>query len=228
MRNPDDVCRSVNSQCRPVPLFHEYLKFGYFPYYLENRQRYYERVENVVDYVLGTELPMVCKVETVNVRKLQMLLNVVAGLVPYKLDISKLATMMQASRNTVLAYLNYLSQAKMINLLYSDLHSLKKVQKPDKMYLENSNMLYALALDSADIGTARETFVVNQLGYGHRLEYGKRSGDFKLDGKYTFEVGGQDKTFAQIADIPGSYVLADDMEWPVGNKLPLWLAGMMY
>jgi predicted AAA+ superfamily ATPase len=157
-----------------------------------------------------------------------MLLNVVAGLVPYEVDISKIALMLQSSRNTVITYLRYLSMSKVINLLYSDTQSLKKVQKPDKMYLENPNMLYALCLEKANIGTARETFVVNQLGYQHRIEYGKKNGDFKLDGKYVFEVGGATKNFDQVADIPDSYILADDIEWPVGNKLPLWLVGLLY
>ena len=228
IQKPDEVCHDVNALCHPVPLFHEYLQVGYFPYYLEGEERYYERVANVVDYVIGTELPMVCKVETVNVRKLQMLLNVVAGLVPYELDISKMALMLQASRNTVITYLRYMSMSKVINLLYSDLQSLKKVQKPDKMYLENPNMLYALCLEKTNIGTARETFVVNQLGYQHRIEYGKKNGDFKIDGKYVFEVGGATKTFNQVAGLPDSYILADDIEWPVGNKLPLWLAGLLY
>lgn len=228
IQKPDEVCHDVNALCHPVPLFHKYLQVGYFPYYLEGEERYYERVANVVDYVIGTELPMVCKVETVNVRKLQMLLNVVAGLVPYELDISKMALMLQASRNTVITYLRYLSMSKVINLLYSDLQSLKKVQKPDKMYLENPNMLYALCLEKTNIGTARETFVVNQLGYQHRIEYGKKNGDFKIDGKYVFEVGGATKTFNQVAGLPDSYILADDIEWPVGNKLPLWLAGLLY
>ena len=228
IQKPDEVCHDVNALCHPVPLFHEYLQVGYFPYYLEGEERYYERVANVVDYVIGTELPMVCKVETVNVRKLQMLLNVVAGLVPYELDISKMALMLQASRNTVITYLRYLSMSKVINLLYSDLQSLKKVQKPDKMYLENPNMLYALCLEKTNIGTARETFVVNQLGYQHRIEYGKKNGDFKIDGKYVFKVGGATKTFNQVAGLPDSYILADDIEWPVGNKLPLWLAGLLY
>ena len=228
IQKPDEVCHDVNALCHPVPLFHEYLQVGYFPYYLEGEERYYERVANVVDYVIGTELPMVCKVETVNVRKLQMLLNVVAGLVPYELDISKMALMLQASRNTVITYLRYLSMSKVINLLYSDLQSLKKVQKPDKMYLGNPNMLYALCLEKTNIGTARETFVVNQLGYQHRIEYGKKNGDFKIDGKYVFEVGGATKAFDQVAGLPDSYILADDIEWPVGNKLPLWLAGLLY
>ena len=157
-----------------------------------------------------------------------MLLNIVSGLVPYELDISKIATTLQASRNTVMMYLDYLYRAKIINLIYSDAHSFKKVQKPDKMYLENANMLFALTLDKTNIGTARETFAVNQLGYQHRVEYGKNDGDFLVDGKYRFEIGGNSKDFKQIANIDNSYILADDLEYAAGNKLPLWTIGFLY
>lgn len=228
LHNPDPLCNQVSNVCRPVKMFHEYLQYGYFPYYLEGGVRYHERICNIVDYVIATELPMVCRVETANIRKLQVLLSVVAGLVPYELDISKLASMLQISRNTVMAYLNHMHRAKIINLLYADVSSLKKVQKPDKIYLENPNMLYALTLDKTHIGTARETFAVNQFAYRHRIEYGKKAGDFRIDGKYCFEVSGSGKSYDQIADIPDSYILADDTEYPTGNKIPLWTVGFMY
>ena len=144
------------------------------------------------------------------------------------MDISKMASMIELQRNTVIEYLNHLDDAKLIHLLYSDLVSVKKMQKPDKIYLENSNLLYALATTPVKIGTARECFAVNQLRYQHTVEYGKLQGDFKVDGKWIFEVGGESKTFNQIADLPNSYVLADDIESPRGNKLPLWMIGLMY
>lgn len=96
-----------------------------------------------------------------------------------------------------------------------------------KHLLHNTNMLYALAQDTM-IGTIRECFVVNQLAVNHTVEYGKNLGDFKIDGKITFEVGGANKSFDQIADIPDSYVLADCMEFPVGKKLPIWIVGLTY
>ena len=155
-------------------------------------------------------------------------MNVLAQQVPFDVDISKMASMIELQRNTVIEYLNHLDDAKLIHLLYSDLVSVKKMQKPDKIYLENSNLLYALATTPVKIGTARECFAVNQLRYQHTVEYGKQQGDFKVDGKWIFEVGGESKTFNQIADLPNSYVLADDIESPRGNKLPLWMIGLMY
>ena len=124
--------------------------------------------------------------------------------------------------------MSHLNDAKLISLLYSDIVSVKKMQKPDKIYLENPNLLYALATTPVKIGTARECFAINQLSYGHSVEYGKQQGDFKVDGKWTFEVGGENKTFDQIADLPNSFVLADDIESPRGHKLPLWMIGLTY
>jgi predicted AAA+ superfamily ATPase len=211
-----------------VKLFREYLQFGYFPFYFESSTKYYERIENITNYIMEAELPNLCGVDVGNVRKLKMLLAILSTMVPYEVDISRLATLMQASRNTVLAYLDYLSRAKLINLVYADLDSLKKLQKPDKILLENTNLLYALSISDVQIGTVRETFVVNQLMYNHRVEYGKKYGDFKVDGKWIFEVGGANKTFEQIANIPNSYILADDMEYSVRNKLPIWIVGLLY
>ena len=102
------------------------------------------------------------------------------------------------------------------------------MQKPDIIYIQNPNLLYALGGNSVEIGTARETFVVNQLSVNHEVEYGKKSGDFVVNRRYTFEVGGADKTFRQIANVPNSYILADNLEYASGNKLPLWLVGLLY
>lgn len=120
-----------------------------------------------------------------------------------------------------------MQRAELLHLLYSDNKSVTKMQKPDKIYLHNTNMLCALA-DNSNIGTLRECFAVNQLSVGHTVEYGKTQGDFEVDGKWTFEVGGQDKSFDQIANLPDSFILADSMEFPIGKKLPLWIVGLLY
>jgi hypothetical protein len=120
-----------------------------------------------------------------------------------------------------------MSKAELINLLYSDNKTVTKMQKPDKIYLHNPNLHYAFGTRQ-NIGTIRECFVVNQLWHNHTIEYGKAQGDFRVDGRFTFEVGGKDKSFEQIADIPDSYILADLMEYPVGKKLPIWMVGLLY
>lgn len=226
--SPASLCQEVNAQCRPLACFHEYLQFGYYPFYLRNQTDYYTTIEQVVGYIVDVELPQLCGVDVANCRKLKALMGILATSVPYEVDISKLATTIQVHRNTAIGYLNDMGRAKLINLLYADIQSVKKMQKPDKIYVENSNLLYALSSGSVDIGTAREAFAVNQLGYMHRLEYSKKKGDFRIDGKYTVEVGGENKSFGQIAGLADSFVLADNIETPFGRKLPLWVIGFLY
>ena len=150
-----------------------------------------------------------------------------ANNVPYDVNIAKLASYLELNKNTVLSYLSSMQRAELLHLLYADNKSVTKMQKPDKIYVHNPNMLCALS-SNLNVGTLRECFVVNQLAVGHTVEYGKTQGDFLIDGKITVEVGGQDKSFDQIADIPNSYILADSMEFPVGKKLPIWLVGLLY
>jgi len=228
LTHPEDICATVNQECQSLPLFKDYLKHGYFPFYLENSIDYYTQMEQVVNYVVEVELPSQCGVDVANIRKLKALIGILATTEPFEVDISKLASMIEVHRNTVIEYLSHLGRARVINLLYSQLATLKKMQKPDKIYLENPNLMYALATDEVKIGTVRETFVVNQLSRDHVVEYGKAAGDFKVDGRHTLEVGGKSKTYEQIAGLPDSYILADDVETPVGHKIPIWAVGFLY
>ncbi len=228
LQNAKELAATINGACRPLQFFHEYLKYGYYPFYLTNPIDYYALMEQTVNYVIDVELPQQRKVNPANCRKIKALLNILAQQVPFDVDISKLSSASELQRNTVLEYLNHLCDAKLISQLYSDLISVKKMQKPDKIFLENPNLLYALAVKPVQIGTARECFAVNQLSYAHTVEYSKAQGDFRIDGKWTFEIGGESKSFSQIADLPDSYVLADDIEYPRGNKLPLWMVGFLY
>lgn len=218
----------VYKHCKPMAYFDKYLQYGYFPYYKNNPVEYYAAIANVVRYIIEDELPRICKVELGNTRKIRALMNILASSEPYEVDITRMSVQSGLQRPTILAYLKYLSDAKLIHLLYSDLVNVKKLQKPDKIYIEDTNMLYALASRPVKEGTMRETFAISHLSVGHELEYGKQHGDFVVDGRYTFEVGGAGKNFKQIADIPNSFILADDTDYPFGNKLPLWLIGFLY
>ena len=228
LEHPEDLCVRVNEVCRPIPLFKEYLQYGYYPFYLKNQVDYYTSIDQIVNLTVETELPQVCGVNTASTRKLKALLGILSASVPFEVDITKLATTIGVHRNTVIEFLNHLENARLIRLLYADIKSVKKMQKPDKIFMDNANLLYALADHPVQIGTAREVFVVNQLAFGHVIEYGKSIGDFKIDGRYTIEVGGGKKDFSQIADVPLSYVLADDIETPCGHKLPIWAIGFLY
>ncbi len=227
LSRPDAICEVINKVCRPQAMFEQYLRAGYYPFFDGEEEEYYSRIENVVSFIIDQELTQFCGVDSANTRKIKALMLFLAENVPYEVNIAKLATYLELNKQTVLAYLSYLQRAELLHLLYSDNKSVTRLQKPDKIYLHNPNMFYALG-QQRQIGTIRECFVVNQLSVNHTVEYGKANGDFRIDGHITFEVGGKDKTFDQIADLPDSYILADSMEFPIGKKLPLWLVGMGY
>lgn len=226
--NPDSVCDEVvKAAGSPQKLFEEFLRVGYYPFYDGSELEYYSRIENVVQFIIDQEMTIFCGVDPAYTRKIKAMMMYLADNLPYEVNISKLSSYLELNKQTVLAYLSSMEKAELITLLYSDNKSVTKMQKPDKIYIHNPNMLCALA-KKMNIGTLRECFVVNQLRTNHEVEYGKAQGDFKVDGKWVFEVGGADKSFGQIADVPDSYVLADSMEYPVGKKLPLWVVGLIY
>ncbi|MBO4403541.1 MAG: AAA family ATPase, partial [Bacteroidales bacterium] len=166
-------------------------------------------------------------VDVGNIRKLKSLLAVLASEVPMLVDVTKLSKMIGLSRVSLTSYLQYLHDARLIRLLYSDSLSVKRMQKPDKILMENPNLNYVLNLGNANEGSVRETFFCNQVGYRHTVEY-TRPADFKVDGEIVVEVGGQSKDGGQIAGNGHSWLACDNMEYPYGRKLPLWLFGLLY
>lgn len=225
--DPNALCQKVNEVCRPLAYFREYLEAGYYPYFLEGKDEYSIRVENVINFILEVELPALCGVDVSNVRKLKSLLTIIASNLPLQLDMTKLSSMASMSRTTLLAYLKYLSDAKLLNLLYSSEENMKKLQKPDKIFLENTNLMDTLCLKETNIGNMRETFLVGQLKYQHRVEYARR-GDVLIDGTYTIEIGGRSKEAKQIAGVSDAFIASDDIEYAYGNKIPLWAFGFLY
>ena len=227
LTDPDDICDDICNKCHPQPLFEEYLHVGFYPFYDGNETEYFSRIENVISFIIDQEMTLFCGVDPAYTRKLKAMLTFLSENLPYEVNIAKLASYLELNKTTVLNYLTGMHKAELIHLLYAENKSVTKMQKPDKIYIHNTNMLCALS-SAQNIGTMRECFVVNQLSKDHIVEYGKTLGDFKVDGKITFEVGGKDKTFDQIANVPNSYILADNIEFPIGKKLPIWLIGFIY
>ena len=227
LQHPLDASTAVVSACKPLKYFKPYLKEGYYPFFLEKNIDYLTQVQKVVNLILEIELPQLSGVDIANVRKLRSLLAVVSSGAPFVVDISKMAQTAELNRNTIVNYLSHLGRAKLINLLYSDTQNIKRMQKPDKIYMENCNLLHALSLMQVEVGTERETFFANQLSYQHTLEYANR-GDFCIDRKWTVEVGGQSKDGKQIAGVTNAFIASDDIEYALGNKIPLWLFGFLY
>ena len=228
IKNPFALADEVTARLHPLEFFPDYLRFGYYPFYLEGATSYYNRIEQVVSYTIEVELPELKLVDISGVRKLKKMVNIISDEVPFALDSSKLARSLEATRETVVQYLHHLGRAKVLNLLFSGAKDYAKLAKPDKLYLENPNMLYALCSHAPEIGTVRESFAVCMLCRDNSVEYGKAKGDFKVNDKYTFEIGGPDKGFSQIAGVDDSFVFADGIEMPVGRKMPLWMLGFIY
>ncbi|MBQ0021478.1 MAG: ATP-binding protein [Bacteroidales bacterium] len=228
--NPTAFCSRIRKNIRPLEYFIQYIKVGYYPFYFEREREYTLKVEGVINHIVENELVRFRNVDLGNTRKLKALLHVISEMVPYEVEIAKLSRAIGIKRDTVLKYMEYLDEARLTTRLYANLDTITELQKPDKLYLDNSNLLYVLSSITPQIGTVRETFFANQLlSAGHRVEYaGYKSGDFRIDNHYVIEVGGAEKGFGQIEGIEHSYVAADDIESALDRKIPLWAFGFLY
>ena len=207
--------------------FRDYLKFGYYPFYLEGKTIYEEKLRNVVNLVLETDLPAIENISYQSIHKLKKLLAILSGIVPFTPNVTRLAHDVGVSRDSLLKYLSWLKRANIIHTLVSASKGLGPLTKPDKVFLDNPNLCFALGQRTPDPGNLRETFFMNQLSVKHRVNTPKY-GDFILDDKYVFEVGGPSKTEAQIKGVPQSFVASDGILFKKGNKIPLWHFGFTY
>ena len=218
----------VRNGFRPLQYFEEYLRTGYYPYFLEGKTNYPQRLQQVVKHVLETDMQFIAPLDPQNIRKIHQLLFILASNVPFKPNISKLSERIGLHRNTLIQYLHHLEQAKLINNLSVTGKSISTLQKPDKIYLENTNLHYALAYEKLDRGSLREAFFFNQLSNaGHELSLPKQ-GDFKVDDYWTFEIGGRDKSNRQLQGVENAFIASDDIESGALNKIPLWMFGLLY
>lgn len=227
LENHIEVTQQINDKIKPFQYFESYIKHGYYPFYKEELDLYEMRLGEVVNMILEIELPLLRNVDMAYVTKVKQLLVIIAESVPFVPNVSKLSDKIGINRATLLSYLNYLDEIGLTHNLYKDAHGISKLQKPSKVYLENTNLIFLLARNNANIGNLRETFFSNQLSYRHSLGY-TDLGDFLVDGQFTFEIGSKGKGHKQIKTVANSYVVADDILYASQNKIPLWLFGFLY
>ncbi|MBR1589431.1 MAG: ATP-binding protein [Kiritimatiellae bacterium] len=220
------LAREITRKIKVLPLFERYFKSGYYPFYLEGTAKYEDRIRQVVNQALDSDWPSVEDVTAETIRKARKMLRILAALPPQTPKMNRLYAELDTERQHGLKILYALERAGLLNLLASDFDALDNLSSPEKIYCENTNLMYALTPD-ADIGTARETFFANQVSSGHALTYPKK-GDFMVDDRWLFEVGGKGKGFTQIKDVPESFVVNDGVEVGIRNKIPLWLFGFLY
>lgn len=227
LENHHIISQEIVSKIRPLQHFSNYLQKGYYPFFKEEIDLYYSRLEEVVQMILEIELPLLRGVDILYITKLKQLLLVVSESAPFIPNITKLSQRIGINRQTMLSYLYYLNEAHLISSIFKDAHGISFLQKPDKIFLENTNLMYAFRGKHSDIGNVRETFFVNQLRYKYAIAFSVQS-DFLVEGKYTFEIGGKSKNKRQIKNISDAYIAADDIEYGFENKIPLWLFGFLY
>ena len=214
------------SSFKPLAHFKDYLKHGYYPFAFQDIEGYLSRLQQLIRVVVEYDMAALQDFDIRNAKKMLQLLYILSENVPFKPNLTALAQKSRIHRNTVGNYLHFLEQAKLIRQLRAPGISVSLLQKPEKLYLDNTNLSYALSLDEPDIGNIRETFFASQVSQGHQLHYPKK-GDFLVNGKYLFEVGGKGKTHQQIAHEDHAYLVVDDQDFPV-NRLPLWIFGFLY
>lgn len=221
------IAESMNgSSFNILKEFQTYLKTGYYPFYFDKRVSYYQNLLNTINLTIDLDLTSLGLIEQKYTYKLKKLLEVVCESKPFEVNYSKIATMAEISRVKLYDYISYLNDGQMLLLVNEKISGLKKVQKPAKIYLNNTNLLYAYC-ESSEVGTVRETFFANQVSSVYPLNISKQ-GDFVISDKYTVEVGGKEKGFAQIKDMKESYIAADGLTVGTGNKIPLWIFGFLY
>lgn len=222
-----EIAAKLTNELPVLAHFENYLKLGYFPFYKEDKDGFAQRLETTINNIIQTEIPAVEQsIEYESVYKIKQLLGVLSEQNPYTLNIKHLCSLLSCSREVLYKLLNLMNRAQLIRRLYVADKGLKIMEKPEKILFDNTNIMMTLS-DNADKGTIRETFFSNILSCNHTLCMPER-GDLLVDGKYLFEVGGKKKSFKQIADIPDSYVVSDGIDVGFGNKIPLWLFGMLY
>lgn len=221
------LAMDISSQTVILKHFDNYLKKGYYPYYKETGDDYYYRISEVTNLIIESDLPSVEDVTFSTIQKTKKLLMVIAQNVPLEPNIAKLTTQLETTRDQCLKMLYILDRAQLLMLFGEKIKDYKHLTNPKKIYLNNSNLMYSLRTNNISEGNKRETFFANQMNCMANVMIPKK-GDFLVDDKFLFEVGSNSKSFDQIANIPNSYLVIADIETGCGNRIPLWMFGLLY
>lgn len=223
----EKISQEIVKQTKILKAFQHYIKEGYYPFFLERSENYHLKLVNTLMQVLETDLVQIEHLKVESVQKLKRFLTVVAEMVPFQPNISELSHKVQISRPMIYQFLDYLQRSGVIQMVYQESKGMKKLEKPDKIYLHNTNLSYSLADREPDRGAVRETFFVNQVQPLHRISYGNPF-DFLIDGTCAVEIGGKNKSPSQLGNRKDGFLAIDDIETGYQNRIPLWLFGFLY
>lgn len=226
LSNHVEIAMETCSRTKILESYKKYMEVGYYPFYKAVHQGYYQRLQSVVNQIIEVDYPNIDDVTVSTIRKTKKLLMLLAERVPQLPKMVELYKELETDRNQGLRMLNALQRGGLLLLLADNAKSPDNLSRPDKIYINNPTLMYALT-SQVDTGTLRETFFMNQLSQAHEVRY-PSAGDFLVDRKYLFEVGGKGKTFDQIKDIDNSFLAIDNTEIGHKNRIPLWLFGFLY
>lgn len=227
LQNHNRHATKLLDDIKPIPLFEKYLKVGAYPYYKENEEFYIRKLENTINLTIEVDINAVEDLQYDTLVKLKKLLIAIASSAPFTPNITKLSEKVGVSRNMLVQSIKILERAGLVNELYKDNSGIGALTKPEKLYLNNTNLMYALAKENINVGNVRETFFLNQFKGLHEINLAETA-DFLINKTYTIEIGGKNKGKKQIVNIDNAYVAKDGIEIGYGNIIPVWLFGFMY
>ena len=226
LSNHIPLSMKILKKIKPFNYFEEYLKKGAYPFFKNSKNSYVQKLLSSSMQVLESDLPMIYTIEHDKINSLKKMMIMLCQSEPYDINISKLCGAVELNQRTLYKYLGILQSAGLIRILGAKSNGVSIISKPDKLYLDNTN-LFSIFCDSPKKGTIRETFFASQLSYQYSINYPK-SADFIINDKYTFEIGGKNKGFKQLKDAKNGFVVSDNIEIGVDRQIPLWLFGFLY
>jgi predicted AAA+ superfamily ATPase len=227
LKNHQSISLDLVQRFTPFKHFSNYLKIGNYPYFEGNEEEYYQKLRNTFNLILEVDLQTTENLDFHTLAKLKRLLYIISSNVPFTPNIQKLSDSIQLNRNALVRALQLLDKAALIRMIYKHTRSVSLLNKPDKIWMHNTNSMYAISGESVNVGTLRETFFMQNLAYKHSLSLPDK-GDVLVDNMYLFEIGGKNKSKKQITTIENAFVVHDDIEVGFQNSIPLWLFGFLY
>jgi predicted AAA+ superfamily ATPase len=224
--NPTAISIAITQKVKPLHYFEDYLDYGYYPFYIENKKSFHQKLSEMILTVLEVDIPQYAAIPVSNSVLLKKLLAVISNSVPFKPNMNAISERTGISLNTMKNYLKLLNDAQLLQLLYVEDKGINSLGKPEKIFLNNPNLMYNLGNDT-DKGNVRETFFLNQVQHKYAV-FASKTVDFKVDGRYEFELGGRNKKQKQIKELQNAFLVKDDIEIGTEQNIPLWLFGFLY
>jgi predicted AAA+ superfamily ATPase len=225
--NHTSIATNILSSIKPLKYFKEYMLYGYYPFYLEDRKNSKMKLTDAINKTIDVDLVNIYTIDAKKLRNIKKILTMLCLSAPYKPNMRSLSASVELDSKTLYGYLNALQAGCIIRMVAMHGRGESIIKKPEKIYLDNPNMFHSLC-SGANVGTLRESFIASSLENAQHAITASKKGDFIIDSHYTIEVGGKNKGFEQIKDIENSFVVADDIEIGFGNRIPLWLFGFLY